>query len=326
MVLVLTSGWVVLALYFQLPASHTWRVLAGAAWGAMALSAVALLWRRQALRAVLSYSLAFALLMGWWARIEPRDDRAWADDVSRHLQSSRSGNELTLVNVRNFDWRSDTDYTPRWETRRYNLDRLRSVDTAMSYWMGPAISHTLVTFGFDNGQGGIEQLAFSIEIRKEQGEEFSAIAGFFKKFELSLIAADERDILRVRTNVRGEDVFLYRVDMTPEASRSLLLAYLAEADKLAKAPRFYDTLFANCTTIVYGMAERIVGGLPLDWRLLASGYLPEYLYDVGALVPGFDVDTLRAAGRITLRAQAADASANFSRAIRVGVPGIPVAP
>jgi hypothetical protein len=130
----------------------------------------------------------------------------------------------------------------------------------------------------------------------------------------------------VRTNVRGEDVFLYRVDMTPEASRSLLLAYLAEADKLAKAPRFYDTLFANCTTIVYGMAERIVGGLPLDWRLLASGYLPEYLYDVGALVPGFDVDTLRAAGRITLRAQAADASANFSRAIRVGVPGIPVAP
>lgn len=322
---VLISGaWAVLALHYQLPLPQPWKALAGTAWAAFALAAIVLVLRGNAARAALSYGVAFALLLGWWARIEPSDNRAWADDVARHLQATRQGDALTLTNVRNFDWRTDTDYTPRWETRSYDLARLRSVDMAASYWMGPAIAHTLVSFGFDDGRGGAEQLVFSIEIRKERGEEFSAIAGFFKRFELSLVAADERDILRVRTNVRGENVFLYRVKMKPEAMRALLLAYLAEADMLQRTPRFYDTLFANCTTIVYEMARRIVGGLPLDWRLLASGYLPEYLRDVGGLAPGYDLETLRAAGRITLRAKAADADPQFSTAIRQGIPGMPV--
>ena len=320
--MVLTGAWAVMALHYQLPLSQPWKALAGIAWAAFALTSVVLAWRGSAARAILSYGIAFALLLGWWARIEPSDTRIWADDVSRHLQAMRQGDILTLTNVRNFDWRTDTDYTPRWETRSYDLARLRSVDMAVSYWMGPAVAHTLVSFGFDNGKGGTEQLVFSIEIRKEKGEEFSAVAGFFKRFELSLIAADERDILRVRTNVRGEDVFIYRVKMAPEAMRALLLAYVQEADELRRAPRFYDTLFANCTTIVYEMAQRIVGGLPLDWRLLASGYLPEYLRDVDGLAPGYDLETLRAAGRITLRAQAADADPQFSTAIRRGVPGM----
>ena len=324
--LLLTGVWAVLALHYQLPVAEPWRWVAGGLWALAALTSAVWMWRGRAMPALLAYCMAFALLLGWWVRIEPSDTRAWADDVARHLQWRQSGSVLTLINVRNFDWRSDTDYTARWETRRYDLNRLQSVDTAMSYWMGPAISHTLVSFGFDDGQGGTEQLAFSIEIRKERGEQFSAVAGFFKQFELSLVAADERDIFRVRTNVRGEDVFLYRVNMPPAARRALLLAYLAEADALAQAPRFYDTLLANCTTIVYGMAQRIVGGLPLDWRLLASGYLPEYLQDVGALAPGHDLEALRAAGRITLRAQAADADPRFSQAIRRGVPGMAVQP
>ena len=236
--MVLTGAWAVMALHYQLPVAQPWKALAGIAWAAFALTAVVLAWRGSAARATLGYGIAFALLFGWWARIEPSDTRAWADDVSRHLQATRQGDILTLTNVRNFDWRTDTDYTPRWETRSYDLARLRSVDMAVSYWMGPAIAHTLVSFGFDDGKGekgekgGTEQLVFSIEIRKERGEAFSAIAGFFKRFELSLVAADERDILRVRTNVRGEDVFLYRVKMAPEAMRALLLAYVQEADEL----------------------------------------------------------------------------------------------
>ena len=325
--LLLSGAWAVLALHYRLPLPPAGRFVAGVLWACCALAAIALLWRGSA-RGLLAYGVALLLLLGWWASLAPSDTRNWSDDVARHLQPQVQvqGNIVTLANVRNFDWRSDDDFSARWETRRYDLDRLRSVDMALSYWMGPAIAHTLVSFGFDDGQSGTEQLAFSIEIRKEKCEAFSAIAGFFKQFELSLVAADERDILRVRSNVRGEDVYLYRVAMPPAAMRSLFLAYLAEADALARQPRFYDTLTANCTTIVYGMAQSIVGGLPMDWRLLASGYLPEYLRDVGGLASAQPLEALRAAGRITLRAQAADADPQFSRAIRRGVPGMEQGP
>ncbi|WP_225781714.1 DUF4105 domain-containing protein [Xenophilus sp. Marseille-Q4582] len=320
--LLLTALWAALALHYQLPLSPELRVAAVVAWGLFAIAALLLLWRGQPWRALLTYGLAFALLLGWWVRLVPSDTRDWADDVARHLQPRVQGSQVLLQNVRNFDWRSDTDYTARWEARRYDLDRLRTVDMGLSYWMGPAIAHTLVSFGFDDGRGGTDYVAFSIEIRKERHERFSAVAGFFKEFELSLVAGDERDLLRVRTNVRNEDVYLYRVQMAPAAMRSLFLAYVAEAESLQRQPRFYDTLTANCTTIVYQMAQRIVGGLPADWRLLASGYLPEYVHDVGALAPGVPLDALRSAGRITLRAQAADADPQFSRAIRAGIPGM----
>jgi hypothetical protein len=204
----------------------------------------------------------------------------------------------------------------RWETRRYDLNQLRSVDMTLSYWMGPAIAHTLVSFGFADGR----YLTFSIEIRKERGESFSAIGGFFRKFETVLIAADERDILRVRTNVRGEDDYMYRVEMRPDDMRSLFLAYLDEAAQLRRRPSFYNTLSANCTTIVFDMARRIVRTLPLDYRLLASGYLDEYLYEEGGLVKGYTLAQLHAAGRITERAKAADADPAFSQAIRRGMP------
>jgi hypothetical protein len=322
LLLLLSGAWAVMALYYRLPVPPAARLVVCALWGVAVLVAIALMWRGHAPRALLGYGMAFVLLLGWWTRIAPSDDLVWADEVARHLQPRVEGNIVTLGNVRDFDWRSETDYTVRWATRRYDLSRLRTVDMAVSYWMGPAIAHTLVSFGFDNGQGGTDQLAFSIEIRKERGEAFSAIGGFFKQFELSLVAADERDILRVRTNVRGEDVYLYRVVMPPEAMRSLFLAYVAESNTLAREPRFYNTLTANCTTIVYEMAQRIVGGLPLDWRLLASGYLPEYLQAVGGLVPGHSMEALRSAGRITLRAQAADADPQFSQAIRRGIPGM----
>jgi hypothetical protein len=326
LVLLLFTAWGALAFHYQLPGPAVVRAVVCTLWALLGVATVFGVWHAAGRGLLICFAVALGLLLLWWLRIAPSDQRAWADDVARHLKGRVEGQVLTLENVRNFDWRSDTDYTVRWETRRYNLTRLRSVDMVLSYWMGPAIAHTLVSFGFDDGRGGREQLAFSIEIRKERGEEFSALAGFFKRYELALVAADERDILRVRTNVRGEDVYLYRVAMEPAAMRALLLAYVDEADALARQPRFYDTLTANCTTIVYAMAQRMVGGLPMDWRLLASGYLPEYMQAVSALTPDVPLETLRSAGRITLRAQAADQDARFSHAIRQTVPGMEVAP
>ena len=323
LVLLLAGAWAVLALWYQLPVSEAGRRLAGALWCIGTFAALVPVWRGRPGPALLGWGLAFAILLGWWIRIAPSDSRDWADDVSRHLQARVEGDIVTLDNVRNFDWHRDGEPTIRWETRRYDLRRLYSVDLGLSYWMGPAIAHTLVSFGFVDEAGRTEQLAFSVEIRKERHESFSAVAGFFKRFELALVAADERDVLRVRTNVRDEDVYLYRVALPPEAARSLFLAYLDQAAALARRPRFYDTLTANCTTIVFEMAQRIVGGLPMDWRLLASGYLPEYLARIDGLAAKQDLASLRAAGRITERAKRADDDPRFAERIRAGVPGMP---
>lgn len=288
----------------------------------------------------------------WWRSITPSNDRDWAPDVARMTTGvippvASGGNEhvgieasaepsakpnaieltaaepITLHNVRNFTWRSETDIDERWETRHYDLAQLKSADLIVSYWTVPVIAHTLVSFGFDDGR----HVVFSVEIRKEKGEEFSEIGGFLKRFELSVVAADERDIIGVRSKVRDEKVFLFRTQLNADDRRALFLAYVDEANTLAATPRFYHTLTANCTTIVFGMMQRIIGDLPWDYRLFASGYLPNYVYDLGGLDTRYDFATLERMGYITRHVNAAlsdaateAAGVEFSRAIRVGIP------
>lgn len=316
LVVVLTFAWGGMALVYQL--AGIGKLVGVVLWSAAGVAALVLLWRANSAGGLGLAVAAMVLFWSWWRGIAPSDTRDWADDVARHVESSVDGDIVTLRNVRNFDWRTETDYDVRWETRRYDLGLLQSVDVICSYWMGPAIAHTLVSFGFGDGQF----VTFSIEIRKERGESFSAIGGFFKQFEATLIAADERDILKTRTNARGEDVYMYRItNMSRDDMRALFMGYLERGRELLAAPRWYHTLTGNCTTIVYAIAHVVVKALPLDYRLLASGYLPDYLYDNHALTPGFDLETLRARGRITDRARAADEDPDFSRRIRDGIPG-----
>jgi hypothetical protein len=165
-------------------------------------------------------------------------------------------------------------------------------------------------------------VVFSVEIRREKRESFSEIGGFFKEFELSILAADERDVVRVRTNVRGEDDYLYRIRMPVQDIRALFLSYIGQANSLVKQPRFYNTITVNCTTLVYHMMQHIVGYLPMDYRLLLSGYIPEYVYRVGGLDNRYSLAELRARGRITERAKKADRSDSFSADIRQGIPAV----
>ena len=268
----------------------------------------------------LAFLLGLLLVSLGWSRLEPRQDRLWADDVAQRLKVvAFDGRHVELANVRNFHWRTETDYDIAGASRHYDLDQLRSADLFQSYWMGPAIAHTLVSFGFADGR----QLVFSLEIRKEHDEQFDALAGFFRRYEMTLVASEERDIVRVRSNVRGEQVDMYRVAaLQGKPLRDLFVAYLEQARALDREPAFYNTLTSNCTTIVWELARKASGDLPLDWRLLASGYFPGYVHDLGALVPGYDLATLQQAGRITARARAADQDPEFSRAIRQGVPGM----
>ena len=311
------TTWAAFALWYQLPGNHALKTIGVALWSAFGVAVLVALWSRRIAQGLCVFSAAFAILLIWWHLIPPSNDHIWADDVAQLTSGIVDGQRVTLRNVRNFDWRSDSDYTQRWETRQYDLDNLRSVDMVMSYWSGPAIAHMLVSFGFENA----EYVVFSVEIRPQKGEGFSEIGGFFKEFGLSIIAADERDVIRVRTNVRAEDDYLYRVQMPISAMRSLFLAYIDQANSLVRAPRFYNTITANCATLVYHMVKRIVGYLPLNYSLLLTGYLPEYVYRIGGLDSHYSFEELRTRGRITERAKAADRSDSFSTDIRKGIPG-----
>jgi hypothetical protein len=315
----LATGWASLALWYQLAAAPPVKGVAIAVWLTFSGFSAWLAWHSRPRAGGLAYLLGLTVLIAWWQTLPPSNQRNWADDVAETTTVTQHGTSATISHVRNFEWRSESDYTAHWESRQYDLDQLRSVDMLLSYWTHPAIAHTLVSFGFEDGRF----LVFSVEIRKERHERFSEIGGFFKQFETSIIAADERDIVRLRTNIRGEDVYLYRIDMPQDAMRQLFLAYAEEANRLAEAPRFYHSVSANCTTIVYHMVRQIIPGLPVDYRLLLSGYLPEYIYSIGGLDATQPLAALRRQGRITERAIAADRDPEFSRAIRRAIPPLP---
>ncbi|MGP9519424.1 Lnb N-terminal periplasmic domain-containing protein [Psychrobacter sp. AOP7-C1-14] len=230
------------------------------------------------------YSAVWLVGLGWFFSIEPKQDREWMAEVDRQVSYERDATNpdlITLTNVRNFDWQTKANANEHWDTRTIDLSKLSGVDVTNSYWMGPLIAHTLVSFRFEDDR----PLAFSFEIRKEDGESFSALAGFFRRYELSLIAAEERDIIYTRSNARGEQVYMFPIsNLQQHEVRSLFEPYLTAADDLNAEPAWYNTLVSNCTNIIFYMA-RIVSGdrLPWDYRIWVSGWLPNYLYDVGML-------------------------------------------
>jgi hypothetical protein len=314
--ILLIGVWCSIAIWYRYPDGEAARGLLAAATLAFAVVVVACLATTRRGLALAVYAASFALFLAWWATIRPTNDRNWTPDVARTVTATIDGDRLVVKNVRNFTWHSDTDFDQRWEQRTYNLSRLTNVDLIMSYWMGEAIAHTIVSFGFDDGA----RLAFSIETRKEIGEGYSSVAGFFKQFELAVVAGDERDVVRVRSNVRGEDVRIYRLRMTPANARVLLREYVEEANDLAREPRFYNTLTANCTNLVFDMVRVIHPGLPLDIRVLLSGYLPNYAYDLGATDTSVSFERLREIAKIHDNAVQADSDPLFSARIREGIP------
>ena len=310
-----SGAWGSLALWYQLPGGKVSRTAGSTVWALAVLTLATLAISHRSWLPLVAYVLIYAILLWWWSNIAPSNQRVWTDDVARLLSGTVAGNMVTLSNVRDFTWRTDEDYDARWETRHYDLDQLESADAVLSYWGSQAIAHAMISFGF--AEGG--HVVFSVEIRKRRGERYSTLGGFFKQFESILVAADERDIIRVRTNVRGEDDYLYPLRLDKPVLRSLFLSYVQHANTLKDTPAFYNTFTSNCTTMVYRMARHIDPGLPHDVRLILTGYLPDYLYKVGVVDQSVSIDELRQRGRITERARNCATADDFSRAIRVGL-------
>jgi hypothetical protein len=315
-VVVVATGWTALALWYRLPAPELGRGIAAGLFALLGLATVIALFSRQRFRALLLFAAAFGAALIWWSTITPPASADWAPDVARQVTGTLNGDVLTLTDVRNFEWRSNTDFTERWETRSYDLAKLRTLDLFMSYWAGPEMAHVIMSFGFEGG----DHLAWSIEVRRRKGGQFSPVADLFKSNALVIIAADERDVVGVRSNVRGEDVQLYRLNTTPERARKLLLEYVADANALSTTPQFYNSITTNCTTTIVKMMRAVGSMVPLDWRLIVNGYLPDYAYGRGALGTRLTLPELRALAHIDSHAVAAGLSPDFSRAIREGVP------
>jgi hypothetical protein len=310
------AGWSAAALWFDGPAS---RVLAGAlAAGLAALCAGLLVRARGAGRGLAAAALPCAAVAAWWLAIPPRSDRDWTPDVARAARVRILGSRVTIENVRNFGYRSETDFDERWETRSFDLDRLLGVDLYLSHWGSPHIAHTIASWEFEDAP----PLAISIETRKEKGESYSALRGFFRQYELYYVVANERDLVRLRTDVRGEDVYLYRVRMPLERARAVLLDYLEEIDRLAERPKWYNALTHNCTTTIRYHSMRVAGRNPWDWRILANGHLDELMYERGTIDTSLPLAELRARSAISARARALGNPPDYSARIREGLPGM----
>jgi hypothetical protein len=307
--------WAVGALYFDFPV-RVLRVPA-AVLLVVAMVVARVRWRREWVRWMGAWLVMFGVVLGWWLTLKPSHERVWQADVVELPWAEVEGDVVTVHNIRNCDYRSVSDYTVRWETRAYRLSRLTGVSLAINYWGSPYMAHPIASFEFAD----MPPLAFSIETRKEVGEGYSAVGGLYRQFELVCLAADERDVLRVRTNYReGEDVYFYHLNMKPEAVRERFMEYLATMNGIRETPRWYNAVTTNCTTAIRAQrpaAER----LPWDWRVLVNGYGDEMLYELGAIDRGMPFGELRAKSRINGVAREAGDAPDFSVRIRAGLPG-----
>lgn len=309
--------WAGAALWIDGPES---RVLAGALVGAIVLIAgLAAVLLPPWSKAVLAIFACFAIVLGWWLSIAPSNTRDWRPDVARLPTASVDGSLLTIRNVRNFTYRSDQDFSERWETRSYDLDTLVGVDLLISFWGPTLYGHTITSWEFADGG----HLAVSIETRKEKGEEYSALKGFFRQYELYYVIADERDVVGLRTNHLGETVQLYRIRASADKGRALLLDYVKEINAIAKQARWYNALTQNCTTTIWHHTRVVGSGPSLDWRLLANGQLVDLAYERGTVNDEFGLDELKRRSDITARARSAGDIEGFSRTIREGLPPRP---
>ena len=296
LIILIISLWVGLFIWTHQPLGQIFTGLCSVLWGLLAIACLIARVKPDCLpkffctkNLSLAFFTGFMLAIITFFSLKPSNTRDWQPEVSQMLDYKLSGDGkvITLYHVRNFDWQSETNYRQHWETRQYNLDTLQSVDLIASYWMGDAIAHTFLSFGFSDGT----RVAFSIEIRKQTHERFTTWGGFLRNYEIMVIAADEKDLIYTRSNIRHEDVYIYPLTLQPPELQQLFLAYVAKARALKHTPVWYNSLTNNCTTAMYPLFNGITP-MPFakqwDYRWLVSGYFPNYFYDINKISHKYD--------------------------------------
>ena len=316
MVIACMTAWTCLAIYYSNLSSDDLR--SAIAIGFAVCTAAAFLFIKKRLWTLVGYLIIFCLIVAWWLNIKPSNDRNWQPDVAVLPYAVIQDNIVTIHNIRNLSYRTETDFDVQYYNKTFNLDTLDSVDLIAVYWMGDAIAHIMMSFGFQ----GKDFVAFSIETRKEKGEGYSTIKGFFKQYELIYIAGDERDLIRVRTDYRNpqEDVYLYRIRFNRERGQKLFMEYIKQINAMKEKPVWYNTLTTNCTTNIVMHIKTFSERIRYNWKILLSGYTPLYAYERGALDTRIPFSELRKRSHVNPKAHVIGDDAAFSRKIREGLP------
>jgi hypothetical protein len=313
---ILMTGWSALAIYYSnLPGGALRTGLAG---GFALLTLLAFIFLPNRKRTLIGFLSVFIVIVAWWLNIPASNERKWQPDVAVLPYATIQGNMVTIHNIRNVQYRTETDYDVRHYDKTFDLNRLDAVDLLAVYWMGDAIAHIMISFGFQEQ----DFVAFSIETRKEQGEAYSTLKGFFKQYELIYVVGDERDLIRVRTDYRSppEDVYLYRLNVPRENARKLFMEYIRQINSMKESPEWYNTLTTNCTTNVVRHVRSFGGRARYNWKVLLSGYAPRYAYENGSLDTRIPLEELRKLSYINPKAVALGDDPEFSRKIREGLP------
>ncbi len=313
-----TTIWAGLAVYFGDSHSDTVLLILSIVVALIGLAAViALLFIPSMRNWLLSiHGVVFLVILFWWFNIQPSNDRNWQVDASKIAYASIEGDLVTVHDIRNFSYHSEFDYSPDYYDKTFDLNKLEGVDLFAVYWMGPAIAHVIMSFDF----GENNHLAVSIEARKEEGEGYSTIKGFFRQYELMYIVADERDVIGLRTNYRKdppEHVYRYRIKAPKENIKHLFLKYVERINELYETPVFYNSLLHNCTTTIWLNSQEVnPDHVPFSWKILVSGYLPEYLYEADRLDQQLPFAKLRDQAYVNPLLKGREISPLFSSIIR----------
>lgn len=263
--------------------------------------------------------IALALLLaavGWWTSIDPSNARDWTPDNAELAYAEFAGDSVRVHNVRNATYVTTDSYTVAYEERSYDLRELESawflVEPFSRDWRGPA--HTLVSFGFGDGR----YLAVSVEIRKEKEEVFNPLKGLLRQFEIIYVVADERDVVRLRTNYRRDPVYLYPIRADRAKLRAVFVDMMNRANELRERPEFYNTLTSTCTSNLVRHVNRISPRrVPrLSYKVFLPGYSDQLAYDLGLIDTDLPFEQARERFHINALAERHGNDPAFSERIR----------
>lgn len=258
--------------------------------------------------------LILTIGLAWWTSQRPSLYRDWEAMDAILPSISWSGDIVNIANIRNHEWQTDHDFIPGYYSDRFdlaNLQRLSYIITPFSDRDGPA--HTMLSFSFSGGQ----DIVISAELRKERGESFDALKGILNQFEIQYIIASEDDIIKLRTNYRKNQVYMYPIDTPKEKIQVLFRSMLIRTDKLAREPEFYNTLWNNCTTTILHHANALrEEKLPWNSYTILPSHSDELVYGAGLIDTSLSLEAARAYYRINEIARNAGTGTIFSEVIR----------